>query len=124
VRKRVQATAQLYWEGEFFPGELTEFGAKSLRIELDSNEISSTKTLHEEDLEKMQQDKPLVGLLVTKETTNPSPKRLLAEVVAVEILPVQENSGSTYRKVALELNFPEKFKQRQADKIKQLLKVL
>ncbi len=124
VRKRVQAAAQLYWEGEFFPGELTEFGAKSLRIELDSNEISSAKTLHEEDLEKMQQDKPLVGLLVTKETTNPSPKRLLAEVVAVEILPVQENSGSTYRKVALELNFPEKFKQRQADKIKQLLKVL
>jgi cellulose synthase (UDP-forming) len=61
---------------------------------------------------------------VTKETTNPSPKRFLAEVVAVEILPVQENSGSTYRKVALELNFPEKFKQRQADKIKQLLKVL
>jgi cellulose synthase (UDP-forming) len=124
VRKHVQADAQLYWEEHFFPGEVTEFGARSLRIELDGNVISSTNTLQEQDLQKMQQDKPVVGLLVSKETINLLPKRFLAQVVAIELLSVQENTGSTRRKVAIELNFPERFNERQADKIKQLLKIL
>ncbi len=124
VRKQVQAAGQLYWEGHFFPGEITELGARSLRIELDGSAISSTKTLQEEDLIKMQKDKPLVGLLLSNPAKNVSQKRFLAQVEAVELLSVQENNGSTHRKPVIELNFPEQFKERQADKIKQLLKVL
>jgi hypothetical protein len=36
----------------------------------------------------------------------------------------QQDNDTTRRRVAVELNFPEQFKQQQADKIKQLLKVL
>jgi hypothetical protein len=51
--------------------------------------------LHEEDLEKMQQEKPLVGLLLGQEVTgNPTPQRFLAQIVAVEVLFAQENSDS------------------------------
>jgi cellulose synthase (UDP-forming) len=125
VRKRVQVVAQLYWEGNFFLGEVTEFGVRSLRLELDGSVIAaSTKTLQEEDLSRMQQDKPLVGLLLSKQTINPPTTRFLAQVVEIELLSVQENSDSTCQKVAIELNFPQKFHERQADKIKQLLKAL
>jgi cellulose synthase (UDP-forming) len=124
VRKQVQAAGQVYWEGHFFPGEVTELGARSLRIELEGSAIDSTKTLQEDDLRRMHKDKSLVGLLLSNPAKNVSPKRFLAQVEAVELLSVQENNGSTRRKPAIELNFPEQFKERQADKIKQLLKVL
>jgi cellulose synthase (UDP-forming) len=124
VRKRVRASAQIYWEGNFYPGEATELGMTSLRIELDGSTTSSTKLLQEEDLQRMQQDKPLIGLLLSHGTTHSAPQRFLAQITAIEMLPAQENNGSAPRKLAIELNFPEQFKQRQSAKIKQLLKVL
>jgi cellulose synthase (UDP-forming) len=124
VRKRVQAAAQLYFEGNFLPGEVTELGTRSIRLEFDNNVISSGNMLREEDLERMQQDKPLVGLLLSKEKNSPLPKRFLAQIVGIELLPAPDNGESTARKIAIELSFPEKFMQRQGDKIKQLLQVL
>jgi cellulose synthase (UDP-forming) len=124
VRKRVQAAAQLYFEGNFLPGEVTELGTRSIRLELDNNVIASGNMLREEDLERMQQDKPLVGLLLSKEKNSPLPKRFLAQIVAIELSPASDNGHSTTRKIAVELSFPEKFMQRQGDKIKQLLQVL
>ncbi len=124
VRKRVWATAQIYWEGNFYPAVATEIGMKSLRLELDSTTASSTKILQQEDWERMEKEKPLIGLLLIQDTTNPLPERFLAQIAAVEVLPAQENSGSSSRKVAIELIFPEQFKQQQAGKIKQLLKEL
>jgi cellulose synthase (UDP-forming) len=124
VRKRVQAPAQIYWEGEFYPGEVSELGITSLRIEITGSTTSSTKMLHEDDLERMYRDKPLVGLLLGQETNKILPQRFLAQVVEVEVLSSQGSSDSTQRKYALELVFPEQFKQRQAGKIKQLLKFL
>jgi len=124
VRKRVRASAQIYWEGNFYPGEATELGMTSLRLELDGSTTSSAKLLQEEDLQRMQQDKPLIGLLLSHETTGSAPQRFLAQITAIEMLPAQENNGSAHRKLAIELNFPEQFKQRQSAKIKQLLKVL
>jgi len=124
VRKRVQATAQLYWNGEFYLGEATEIGASSLRLELPGSTNSSTKMLEAQDLQKIQQEKPLVGLLLSQEATNLSANRLLAQIVAVEVLSAQENGNFDSPQVAIELTFPEQFKQRQTAKIKQLLKVL
>ncbi len=124
VRKRVRASAQIYWEGYFYLGEATEIGASSLRLELDGRTTSPSKMLQEQDLEKMQQEKPLVGVLFSQEVTGSSARRFLAQIVAVDSLFVQENSDSNSRKAVIELNFPEQFKQRQGAKIKQLLKLL
>jgi cellulose synthase (UDP-forming) len=60
--------------------------------------------------------KPLVGLLLNEDEDNLSSNRFVAEIYAVE----EQANG----KIALELNFPEKFKERQDTKIKQLLEVL
>jgi len=124
VRKRVRAAIQIYWEGNFYGGEATELGITSIRLELDGSMTSASKMLHEEDLERMHQEKPLVGLLLGEDTKNPTPQRFLAQVTTVEVLSAQESSDFTSRKFAMELTFPEQFKQRQAAKIKQLLKVL
>lgn len=115
VRKRVQAAAQLYWEGHFYSGEATELGASSLRLELNGNASPPAKMLREDDLEKMQQEKPLVGLLLSSESKDFSPRRFLAQISAVEVLAAGVN---------IELDFPEQFKQRQGDRIQQLLKLL
>ncbi len=123
VRKRVRATTQLYWNGEFYLGEATEIGVNSLRLELPSDTTASVKVLEAQDLQKIQQEKPLVGLLLSQEVTNLSSNRLLAQIVAVEVLSAQDN-GSSGGQIAIELTFPELFKQRQSAKIKQLVKVL
>ncbi|MGQ4647085.1 UDP-forming cellulose synthase catalytic subunit [Lyngbya aestuarii] len=132
VRKRVWAEAQLYWEGHFYSGKVTELGIGSLRLELDGGSNSEISDVHrhsepylrEKDLEKMRQEKPIVGLLLSQQTTNPLPERFLAEIVAVEVLSLPKNSDRPYPKVALELNFPEQFKHKQTEKIKQLLQEL
>lgn len=124
VRKHVRAAAQVYWESHFYPGQVTEVGMKSLRLELDGNATSNSKMLQPEDLQKMQQEKPLVGLLFTQETTKRVPQRFLAQIVVVEELSAHNFNNSPHRKVALELIFPQQLKERQTTKIKQLLKVL
>jgi cellulose synthase (UDP-forming) len=124
IRKHIRASAQIYWEGVFYPGEAIEIGVKSVRLELDGRAISADKSLEEQDVAKMQQEKPLIGLLLGQEVHDPLPSRLLAQIVDVEVLPSLESSDSRQRRVAIELIFPEQYKQRQAGKIKQLLKVL
>jgi cellulose synthase (UDP-forming) len=124
IRKRVRAAAQLYWQGDFYPGEATEIGASSVRLELYGSTTSSSKMLQSQDLEKMQEERPLVGLLFSQEENDPLPRRLLAQIVGVEVWSDQESSDSTQRKFAIELEFPDQFKQRQGAKIKELLKVL
>ena len=60
----------------------------------------------------MQNVKPLVGLLLSQNEDS-SPTRFVAEINLVE-----EERG----KVSIELNFPEKFRNRQSPKVKQFLK--
>ncbi len=124
VRKHLSAAAQIYWEGNFYPGEVTELGIASLRLELDRSTGSNSQILQEADWQRIQQEKPHVGLLFSEETTKPTPRRFLAQIVAVEVLSAQNPIDSPPRRVALELIFPDQFKERQEAKIKQLLKVL
>ncbi|BAZ12963.1 cellulose synthase catalytic subunit [Calothrix sp. NIES-4071] len=117
VRKQVQAHGQIYWDGHFFPGVATELGVTGLRLELNSKRaVSSERTLAQQDLQSMQAAKPLVGLLLSQEAAPASGNRFVAEITSVQ----EDTSG----RVAIEMNFPEKFKERQSTKIKQLLQVL
>jgi cellulose synthase (UDP-forming) len=109
IRKQVTACGQLYWEGRFLPGVVTELGVRNLRLDLDD------KYFTEKDLHNMRVIKPLVGLLLSQEKESPTPSKLVAEITLVE----QINNS-----VIIELNFPEKFKQRQDNKIRELLQTL
>ncbi|MGF1673158.1 MAG: UDP-forming cellulose synthase catalytic subunit [Rivularia sp. (in: cyanobacteria)] len=115
IRKQVNTHAQLYWDGHFFSGVTTELGITGLRLELDSKKAISSddRLLGKQDLEKMRNMKPLVGLLLNLKSENTPPTRFVAEINVVE-----EEQG----KVAIELIFPEKFRNKQSPKIKQLLR--
>jgi cellulose synthase (UDP-forming) len=117
IRKQVQTVGELYWDGHFFPGIATELGVTGLRLELESKKAKEgDRLLKQEDLQRMQNVKPLVGLLLSQHGDKPSPTRFVAEVSSI----YEESNG----RITIELIFPEKFKQRQDFKIKQLLQVL
>ncbi|MBN3874186.1 UDP-forming cellulose synthase catalytic subunit [uncultured Nostoc sp.] len=117
VRKQVNTNSQLYWDGNFFFGVATELGTTGLRLEIeDKKAVSSHKMIGEQDLHTMRTVKPLVGLLLNQDADNLSSNRFVAEIYAIE----EQANG----KIAIELIFPEKFKERQDSKIKQLLQVL
>lgn len=118
VRKQVNTASQLYWDGHFFSGVATELGVTGLRLELaDTKALSSSRILGQQDLHTMRTVKPLVGLLLSQNADDSShSSRFVAEVTTVE----EQADG----KIALEFSFPEKFKQRQDTKIKQLLQLL
>ncbi|MBD2774845.1 UDP-forming cellulose synthase catalytic subunit [Iningainema tapete] len=117
IRKQVQARGDLYWDGHFFGGVATELGVTGLKLELQSKKAKqANRLLVEEDLHKMRTLKPLVGLLLSEESDNLLPKRFVVEISSVQ----EEANGN----IILELNFPDKFKQSQDTKIKQLLQIL
>lgn len=112
IRKRIQTSAQLYWEGHFYTATATEMGVRSLRLEF-SEPIDA--------LEAMQREQPIVGVLL--EDGHPLPKRLLAVVRTVEPL-ASAATGGAAPSVAIELRFPEQLQERQEGRIKQLLATL
>jgi len=116
IRKQIHASAQIYWDGNFFAGVASEMSLTSLRLELERRAVSSDKVLSEQDLQSLQLTKPLVGLLLTEKVHEATPKRFLAEISAIE-----SNSSDRF---VVELNFPSQFKQRQSTKIKQFLKAV
>ena len=123
VRKQVRATGQLYFEGEFYSGDVTEMGVSSLLLELSGNAVSSDKMLQDQNLQQIQQQKPLVGLVLSPEEADMAPTRFLAQIVALDVMKA-DGSNSNGGQVAVELKFPEQFKSRQEAKIKKILKVL
>jgi cellulose synthase (UDP-forming) len=117
VRKEVRAYGQIYWDGHFFSGVTTELGVTGIRLELEGNRaISSSRQLGQEDLHNMRTLKPLVGLLLSEEANSSNPNRFVAEISSVQ----EDKNG----RIVIELNFPDKFKERQVPKVKQLLQTL
>jgi cellulose synthase (UDP-forming) len=117
IRKQVQAYGQIYWNGHFFPGVATELGVTGLKLQLESKKaVSANKYLGEQDFQTMRNIKPLVGLMLSEEANSTNPSKFVAEITNVE----EGANGS----ITVELNFPDKFKPRQDNKIKQLLQVL
>jgi cellulose synthase (UDP-forming) len=110
TRKRIRAAVQLFWEGQYYPGQATEMGVRSLRVELDATALSQ--------LETWQRIKPPVGLLLSPKADDSNPTRLLALVQSIQTLPARDYP------MALELTFPEPIRQRQENKIQQAMKKL
>ena len=124
LRKRIRAAAQIYWQGEFYLGEATDLGSTSLRLELDNITTSNAKLLQPKSLDRIKQEEPIVGLLLSQHLHSPSRERLLAQISSIELISEPENGNSTPTKVAIELSFPEQFQEKQGAKIKELLRVL
>ncbi|NJN56003.1 MAG: UDP-forming cellulose synthase catalytic subunit [Leptolyngbyaceae cyanobacterium SL_5_9] len=120
VRKQISAAAQIYWEGRFHTATATEINTRTVRLEL------SEKTIH--NLDDMRHNKPPVGILVSQYSTDPLPKRLIAQVETVELPGRMTNNPysptSTASPTVIELRFPKNLDHQQGDKIKQLLKTL
>ncbi len=117
IRKEVLAFSELHLDGDRFTGITTELGVTGLRLELDNAKAkSSAKVLRQQDLQKIQNIKPAVGLILSKESDNLKASRFIAEVDSVE----KDQTG----KITINLKFPDKFQQQQAPKVKQLLKQL
>jgi cellulose synthase (UDP-forming) len=117
VLKQVNAVGELYWDGHFFPGIVTQLGVTGLQLEMWGKRAKSgDRLLGQEDLHQMRNIKPLVGLLLSREEGNPSPSKFVAEITAVK----EQTNG----KIVVDLKFPTEFKRRQGFKIKQLLQVL
>ena len=119
IRKQVFAFSELYLEGDRFTGVTTELGVTGLRLELDTSKAKdSDKVLGQNDFSKIQTIKPAVGLLLSQNkkinisTSNP----FIAEVDTL----YQDKTG----KITIELKFPDRFKDKQLPKIKQLLEKL
>jgi cellulose synthase (UDP-forming) len=111
VRKHIRAAAQVYWGGQLYAAIATEMGSRSLRLEMPYSTI--------QDLSIMQQTLPLVGLMLSQYSDEPEPYRLLAQIDSTEV--ISDHVGS---RVIVELRFPEKVRDRQEYKIKELVKTL
>jgi len=120
VRKQVSAAVQIYWEGQFHPATATEINTRSLRVELSEGTIRN--------LDEMRHNKPPIGLLVSQYSTDPLPKRLIAQVETVELPGRKPESPyspmSTANPTVIELCFPKSLDRQQGSKIRQLLKTL
>ncbi|MEA5594153.1 UDP-forming cellulose synthase catalytic subunit [Rivularia sp. UHCC 0363] len=117
LRKQVFAFGELYLDGDRFTGIITDLGVTGLRLKLDSIKAKySDKVLGQNDLYNMQTIKPPVGLLLSKELDKSKPNRFIAEIETVE----EDKTGT----ITIELKFPDKFKDKQQSKIKQLLEQL
>ncbi|MGF1535967.1 MAG: glycosyltransferase family 2 protein [Elainellaceae cyanobacterium] len=122
IRKQVQATAELSWEGwgnKSYIADVKEISTTDIRLEL---ELSPSISLNQ-----LQQSQPILGLLIVSE--HAKAQSLLAKVEQVERLPsftpVEASVDSSYQgfpqRIALELTFPNQLKSQQNKKIRLLM---
>ena len=121
VRKQVNATAQLYWEGwegQSYTARITEMGTRDLRLE-----ITDAIVL---ELDTIRVSQPLIALSLGIDNTDPYAYSLLAQVQFVEefaMLPASTTNTTTQR-VIMELRFPESLDRQQQGKIRRILRSL
>jgi cellulose synthase (UDP-forming) len=126
VRKQVEATAQLFWDGWLQPSyqaRVTEIGMREIRVEVEHCLWM--------DWDVLQEAKPLLSLLVYGNTPEAQAQSLLAKVENVEVLfsPGLEASAIVTAEevvghVAIELSFPESLNSQQRGKIREVLRSL
>jgi cellulose synthase (UDP-forming) len=126
VRKKVEATAQVFWDGWLQPSyqaRVTEIGMREIRIEVEHCLWM--------DWDVLQEAKPLLSLLVYGNTPETQAQSLLAKVENVEVLfsPSLETSPIVTAEeivghVAIELTFPESLNAQQRGKIREVLRSL
>jgi hypothetical protein len=80
------------------------------------------------DIELLQQQRPLLGLLISKQELDPNSQSLLARVQTVELIPRPASEASEIfgidpgDRVILELSFDNSLNRKQKSKLKQLLR--
>jgi cellulose synthase (UDP-forming) len=134
VRKQVRTTAQLFyeaWEGTSYTAKVTEMGMHDIRLEI--GHISTDK------LDRLQEELPILALLVNADESDRAPQSLLAQVENIEILgnsaeaeleTLYEPSNRlpkgtvTTVKAAIELSFPPTLDRQQRNKIRQVLRAI
>ncbi|MBD3881701.1 UDP-forming cellulose synthase catalytic subunit [Phormidium tenue FACHB-886] len=120
VRKQIRAAAQLYWNGNLYPGVATAMNSRSLQVELDPRTLPDPEAL-------VQAQQP-IGVLLSQEQNDPTAARLLAQVEKLSSpngLPLApadrlSRSGS----IALQLSFPKNLEPEQTHTIRRLLRSL
>ncbi len=124
VRKQIQARAQLYWEGHFYAAIATEISSRTMRLELDARSMPNLEMIHRLNIP--------VGLLLNQSQDDPNPKRLVAQIAAIEPyessvqpqLAIATQIRKAPTSVFVELTFPNNLNRHQGDRIKHLLKTL
>ncbi|MBD2091539.1 UDP-forming cellulose synthase catalytic subunit [Microcoleus sp. FACHB-1515] len=114
VRKQMQATAELYWEGwegDSYSGIITEMGTRDLRLELDTSI---------DQWEHLEQLHPIIALLISRDEAMPA-QSVLAQIEAIDVLSRSTPEGRLQRMV-MELSFPTHLDRQQHAKIKRLLR--
>lgn len=121
VRKKIRAAAQIYWNGEFYPGIATEMGSRGLRIDLEDCPP---------ELSALRRSTVPVGILLSQTFSDPNPTQLLAQVESIGTRQMTLVNGNGTRlatataSLPMELSFPQALDSQQARQIRQLLKQL
>ena len=118
VRKQIQAIAQIYWDGQFYPGLATQISSRSLRLELDNCPP---------ELMALRQSSQPVGILLRQTPNDPNPVNLLAQVESIgsrQMLLSRGGQTVTTAAVPIELTFPRSLDSQQSRRIRQLLQDL
>ncbi len=119
VRKQIHAAAQLYWQGQYYPGIATEMGSRSLRLELENCPP---------ELSALRHTITPVGILLSQTDQDPDPVQLLAQVESIEMRQMVTAQGFSHRvstaTVPIELRFPKMLDAKQSKRIRHLLKHL
>jgi cellulose synthase (UDP-forming) len=119
--KPIQAPAQLYWNGSFYPAIATSINSETVCLELYPNTLV--------DPELLQVGNPPVGLLLGATYQDATPIRLVAQVESVifadrSLFMAMPEQVQPPTGLSLELRFPKQLDGHQRSKIRQLLKTL
>jgi cellulose synthase (UDP-forming) len=122
VRKRIHATAQLFWEGwegVSYTAKVTEISHREICLELTGENVA--------DLEPLQYSQPLIALLVSQSAA--SPQSLLAQIQTIEVVPMFSPvetrnylTATAMQRIIMELTFPEMLDRQQKSKIRRILR--
>ncbi|MCU0523968.1 MAG: UDP-forming cellulose synthase catalytic subunit [Elainella sp. Prado103] len=119
IRKQIRAFAQIYWDGQYYPGVATAINSRELRIELEDCPP---------ELAALRRTVVPVGVLLSQSMRDPNPTHLLAQLESVGTRQLWMPTGIADRRamasVPVELSFPQSLDAEQSDRIRELLKRL
>ncbi|WP_017325064.1 glycosyltransferase family 2 protein [Synechococcus sp. PCC 7336] len=104
ARQKIQLPAQLFWQGQFHPSNVTELGSRSLKLE--------AQLPARLDVAALERDRPVLGVRLR----GPGGQFLNLVTQVDRLQPLQGT-----QRTAIELSFPESLRSQQSAKLKPLL---
>ncbi len=114
IFRQIQAPAQIYWNGRFYPATGVEMNSRRVRLMVDLGQTP--------DLMPLQASKPAVGLLMGVTPEPSDAVRLVAQLN--QLVSAAEDSSLAPGQAIAELQFPQTLDARQGYKVRQLLRGL